>query len=133
MGFHEKHSVATWLGEAGSDLTRGKYRLLFRCELTSAPGKKTEVLFTVGPDESGEWVLLCRETEWSDEGYVAVAGLPTGTYPEPEVWGRLLEAYLRALSKSADHAGQVISAVKTPPRGPLPKAEIRAILDRVLG
>jgi hypothetical protein len=133
MGFHEKHRVATWLGEAGSDLARGKYRLLFRCELTSAPGKKTEVLFTVGPDDTGEWVLLCRETEWSDEGYVAVAGLPTGTYPEPEVWGRLLEAYLRALKKSEDYESHEFTSVKTAPCGPLPKAEIQAIFDKVFG
>ena len=133
MGFHEKHRVATWLGEAGSDFSRGKWRLLFKCELDLGPGHAEETLFTVGPDDSGEWMLLCRETEWSDEGYAAVAGVPMGAFPEPEVWGRLLEAYLRALKKSEGYEGHEFTSVKTAPRGPLPKAEIRAILDKVFG
>jgi hypothetical protein len=133
MGFHEKHRVATWLGEAGSDFSRGKCRLLFKCELDLGPGHTEETLFTVGPDDSGEWMLLCRETEWSDEGYAAVAGVPMGAFPEPEVWGRLLEAYLRALKKSEGYEGHEFTSVKTAPRGPLPKAEIRAILDKVFG
>jgi len=133
MGFQEKHRVATWLGEGGLDFTRGKCRLLFKCELDLGPGHTEETLFTVGPDETGEWVLLCRETEWSDEGYSVVAGVPAGAFPEPEVWGRLLEAYLRALKKSEGYEGHEFTSVKTAPRGPLPKAEIRAILDKVFG
>jgi hypothetical protein len=133
MGFHEKHRVATWLGELGSDFSRGKSRLLFKCELDLGPGHTEETLFTVGPDDSGEWMLLCRETEWSNDAYEAVAGVPVGTFPEPEVWGRLLEAYLRALKKSEGYEGHEFTSVKTAPRGPLPKAEIRAILDRVFG
>ena len=80
MGFHEKHRVATWLGEGGLDFSRGKYRLLFKCELDLGPGHTEETLFTVGPDETGEWVLLCRETEWSNEGYSVVAGVPAGAF-----------------------------------------------------
>jgi hypothetical protein len=133
MGFQEKHRVATWLGEGGLDFSRGKYRLLFKCELDLGPGHTEETLFTVGPDETGEWLLLCRETEWSNEGYSVVAGVPAGTFPEPEAWGRLLEAYLRALKKSEGYEGHEFTSVKTAPRGPLPKAEIRAILDKVFG
>ena len=66
--------MATWLGELGSDFSRGKSRLLFRCELDLGPGHTEETLFTVGPDDSGEWMLLCRETEWSNDAYEAVAG-----------------------------------------------------------
>ena len=133
MGFQEKHRVATWLGEGGLDFSRGKYRLLFKCELDLGPGHTEETLFTVGPDETGEWLLLCRETEWSNDGYSVVAGVPMGAFPEPEVWGRLLEAYLRALKKSEGYEGHEFTSVKTAPRGPLPKAEIRAILDKVFG
>ena len=78
-----------------------------------------------------EWMLLCRETEWSNEGYSVVAGVPTGTFPEPEVWARLLEAYLRALKKAENYEGHEFTSVKTAPRGPLPKAEIRAVLEKV--
>ena len=131
MGFHEKHQVSTWLGEGGLDFSRAKCRLLFKCELDLGPGQAEEILFTVGPDESGEWMLLCRETEWSNEGYSVVAGVPTGTFPEPEIWARLLEAYLRALKKAEGYEGHEFTSVKTAPRGPLPKAEIRAVLEKV--
>jgi len=131
MGYHQP--IETWLGDEGADLSRGQCRKLFSCELDLGPGHTEETLFTVGPDDTGEMMVLWRETEWSNEGCVAVAGALRTAFPEPEIWSRLLEAYLRALKKAESYEGHEFTSISAPPRGPLPKKEIRAVMAKVFG
>ena len=50
-----------------------------------------------------------------------------------EVWRRLLEAYLRAAKAEEGFDGSEFTSIVTSPRGPLPKSEIRALIDKVFG
>ncbi len=131
MGYHQP--IQTWLGDEGAELSRGQCRKLFSCELDLGPVHTEETLFTVGPDETGEMMVLWRETEWSDEACAAVAGAARTAFPEPEIWSRLLEAYLRALKKAESYEGHEFTAIGAPSRGPLPKAEILKIVAKVFG
>ncbi len=131
MGYHQP--IQTLLGDEGAELSRGQCRKLFSCELDLGPGHTEETLFTVGPDETAEMMVLWRETEWSDEGCAAVAGAARTAFPEPEIWSRLLEAYLRALKKAESYEGHEFTAISAPSRGPLPKAEILKIVAKVFG
>lgn len=129
MGYHQK--IQTWLSEEVADLTPGKGRRLFHCELDLGPGHTEETLFTVGPDADGEVLALWRESTWGAECAEAVAWAAKEAFPEPEVWARLLEAYLRALKKDEHYEGHEFTSLKTSARGPLPKARIREIFAQV--
>jgi len=116
-----------------AEYSPGKVRKLFSCQLDLGPGHTEETLFMVGPDSEGQVMVLWRETEWDDEGASAVAWTAKGFYEEPEVWRRLLEAYFRAVKKEEGFDGSEFTSIVTSPRGPLPKAEIRALLEKVFG
>ena len=117
----------------GEGLTPGKVRRLFSCELHLGPGHTEETHFMVGLESEEEYYVIWKETEWAMEAGGAVAWTPRGNFTEPEVWRRLLEAYFRVIKQEESFDGSEFTSIVTSPRGPLPKAEIRALLDKVFG
>ena len=87
----------------------------------------------VGIEVDEEDYVLWKDTEWSEEAGDAGAWTPRGNFAEPDVWRRLLDAYLRAAKEAEGFDGSEFTSVVTSPRGPLPKAEIRASLAKVFG
>lgn len=126
-----KRHIETYASGEAEGLMRGKVRRLFSCELDLGPGHTEETHFMVGMESEEEYYVLWKETEWSEEAGDAVAWTPRGNFAEPDVWRHLLEAYLRTAKKEEGFDGSEITSVVTSPRGPLPKSEIRAVLDKV--
>ncbi|MBM3826804.1 MAG: hypothetical protein FJ410_08830 [Verrucomicrobia bacterium] len=116
-----------------AEYSPGKVRKLFSCQLDLGPGHTEETLFMVGPDSEGQVMALWRETAWDDEGASAVAWTAKGFYEEPEVWRRLLEAYLRVLREQESFEGHEFNDISSPSKGPLSMAEIKAAFGKVWG
>lgn len=125
--------IKTYVTGGGEGLTPGKVRRLFSCELHLGPGHTEETHFMVGLESEEEYFAIWKETEWAMEACGAVAWTPRGNFTEPEVWRRLLEAYFRAIKQEESFDGSEFTSIVTSPRGPLTKAEIRALLDKVFG
>lgn len=129
----EFQPIETYVTGEGEGLTPGKVRRLFSCELHLGPGHTEETHFMVGLESEEEYYVIWKETEWAMEAGGAVAWTPRGNFTEPEVWRRLLEAYFRVIKQEESFDGSEFTSIVTSPRGPLPKAEIRALLDKVFG
>lgn len=125
--------IETYVTGEGDGLAPGKVRRLFSCELQLGPGHVEETNFMVGLELEEEYFVIWKETEWDMEAAGAVAWTPRGNFTEPEVWRRLLEAYLRAAKDEEGFDGSEFTSIVTSPRGPLPKPEIRALIDKVFG
>jgi hypothetical protein len=125
--------IETYATGEGEGFMRGKVRRLFSCELHLGPGHTEETHFMVGMEFDEEYYVLWKDTEWSEEAGDAVAWTPRGNFAEPDVWRRLLDAYLRAAKEAEGFDGSEFTSVVTSPRGPLPKSEIRAALAQVFG
>lgn len=125
--------IETYVTGEGDGLAPGKVRRLFSCELQLGPGHVEETNFMAGLELEEEYFVIWKETEWDMEAAGAVAWTPRGNFTEPEVWRRLLEAYLRAAKDEEGFDGSEFTSIVTSPRGPLPKPEIRALIDKVFG
>jgi hypothetical protein len=131
MGYFKP--IETYVTGAAEDLTPGKVRRLFSCELHLGPGHTEETHFMAGLDSEGAHFAIWKETEWDMEAGGAVAWTAKAAFAEPEVWRRLLDAYLRAAKEEEGFDGSEFTSLVTSPRGPLPKSEIRAIIAKVFG
>ena len=125
--------IETYVTGEGEGLTPGKVRRLFSCELQLGPGHTEETNFMVGLESEEEYFVIWKETGGDMEAAGAVAWTPRGNFTEPEVWRRLLEAYFRAIKSAESFDGSEFTSIVTSPRGPLPKSEIRALIDKVFG
>ena len=129
----DQKRIETYLTGEPADIGGGQARLLLRCEVRLGPGHSEEWLITAGPDDSGERMALWQQTEWSSEGPDAVAWTDRCRYPEPEVWTRLLEAYLRARQQSERFDGSEFTNLRAPARGMITLTQVRAVFGKVFG
>jgi len=127
---NSKKIVTYFTGES-ADFAPGKLTGLFSCDLDLGPGHSEHFDYSVGLDDEGVVQMLWSKSDWSDDDVTALAWVPVGTYPEPKVWSRLLEAYLCACRDHEDWTGAEFTSLKVAKRSPITLAEIKAVIEKV--
>jgi hypothetical protein len=130
MGYYP---IETREQDEPGDWQPGKTRLLFRCQVHLQSGEDEETLFLVGPDSGNAVMVLWKEANYGVVGAEPLSWIKLTAAQEPQVYARLLEAFLSAVHAAGTATAADFTSIEVPSAGLLPESEVRAIFAKAFG